>query len=190
MQTLRFADPETVTQYPLEIAAPMAWQPAPEGWCASVDLPDIPAHHAIAPSLSVVERLDLHFQFTLQAHDRAYPLHPVPDLREPPIAKAEKDKRIRTAIFQVLSHVVDFGVPLADAVARPRIHYDGERFQVEGGLPDESLDGLRKSFEVNVWEEKDLYFGGVHSVVPGGEPGPDPRRGGSGAVSDVTSTES
>jgi len=90
-------------------------------------------------------------------------------------------KRIRTALFQVISHVVDYHLAIEDAVRRPRIHFDGEGFQVEGGLESASLDTLRAKYPVNVWEDLDLYFGGVHAVVPLVDAGADPRRGGSSA---------
>lgn len=89
-------------------------------------------------------------------------------------------KRIRTALVQVISHVVDHGKDLAEAVLAPRVHFEGEALQVEGGHDEEALEHLReRGFRVNAWEGRDLYFGGVHAVAPAG-PGADPRRGGVG----------
>lgn len=85
-------------------------------------------------------------------------------------------KRIRTAIAQVLHQVVDFERPLDLAVAAPRLYWDGECLQVEPGFADDVLDSLQA--EVNEWKSKDLYFGGVHAVVPGVMGAGDPRRGG------------
>ena len=88
-------------------------------------------------------------------------------------------KRIRTAITQVISSIVDFGIPVQQAVEDPRIHWDGEIMQVEPCLPQESLAALQKHWPVNIWSNIDVYFGGVHTVLPGIAGGGDPRRGGS-----------
>ena len=88
-------------------------------------------------------------------------------------------KRIRTAITQVISSIVDFGIPAQQAVEAPRIHWDGDIMQVEPGLPKESLDALQKHWPVNIWSFIDVYFGGVHTVLPDIAGGGDPRRGGS-----------
>lgn len=91
-------------------------------------------------------------------------------------------KRIRTALFQVISHIIDFGVPLSEAVSAPRIHWDGEHIQVEPGLPERALEALRTRAPVNVWSERNLYFGGVNAVTPGQEAAADPRREGSALI--------
>jgi gamma-glutamyltranspeptidase/glutathione hydrolase len=88
-------------------------------------------------------------------------------------------KRIRTAITQVISSIVDFGIPVQQAVEAPRIHWDGEMMQVEPGLPLESLVALEQHWPVNIWSELDVYFGGAHTVIPNIAGGGDPRRGGS-----------
>ncbi len=87
-------------------------------------------------------------------------------------------KRIRSAILQVLSHVVDFGVDLQEAVDAPRIHWDGERLHAEPGLPDASLRFLRELWPLHVWPQQDVYFGGVQAVSPGRGGAGDRRRGG------------
>ena len=51
-------------------------------------------------------------------------------------------KRIRTAMLQVISLVVDFGLPLADAVTHPRVHWDGACVQAEPGIGAEALAEL------------------------------------------------
>jgi len=92
-------------------------------------------------------------------------------------------KRIRTALTQVVINCVCFGLPLKEAVERPRIHWDGQIFQVEPGFPEEVVDEFKKDFPVNVWNEIDVYFGGVHVVdTREGDAAGDPRRGGSSMV--------
>ena len=91
-------------------------------------------------------------------------------------------KRIRTAITQVLSSIVDFGIPVQKAVEAPRIHWDGEVMQVEPGLQQESIDALQKNWPINIWSAIDVYFGGVHAVLPYKDGGGDPRRGGAVSI--------
>ncbi len=86
--------------------------------------------------------------------------------------------RIRTALLQTISAVVDFEVDPADAVGRPRIHWDGAAFQVEPGFPADAVAALARLGPVNRWSDLNLYFGGVHAVSPAGHGGGDPRRAG------------
>jgi len=88
-------------------------------------------------------------------------------------------KRIRTAILQVLSNIVDFEKPVDAGVEMPRIHWDGDTLQIEPGLPAATVAALKQQWRVNIWREKNMYFGGVHTVAPGRGGGGDPRRGGS-----------
>jgi gamma-glutamyltranspeptidase/glutathione hydrolase len=94
-------------------------------------------------------------------------------------------KRIRTAILQVLINVVDFGMDIVQAVEAPRIHWDGEILQVEPALSQGSLDALRARWPVNVWSDRNVYFGGVHAVMPNDHGGGDPRRGGNAVTVDL-----
>jgi len=86
-------------------------------------------------------------------------------------------KRIRTAIPQVISNVIDFRIQVAEAVRMPRIHWDGAVLQVEPGFEEKSVDLLKDNWPVNIWNELNLYFGGVHTIFMG-KPAGDPRRGG------------
>lgn len=88
-------------------------------------------------------------------------------------------KRIRTAITQVISSIVDFNIPVQEAVEAPRIHWDGELMQVEPGYRQDSINALQEHWPVNLWSTIDVYFGGVHTVLPDIAGGGDPRRGGS-----------
>lgn len=90
-------------------------------------------------------------------------------------------KRIRSAITQVLTAVLDAELPLERAVAAPRLHWDGRALQLEPGLAEEVEAALGERWPVNRWNATDLYFGGVHAVAPGEAAG-DPRRDGAGIV--------
>ena len=94
-------------------------------------------------------------------------------------------KRIRTALVQVLSRLVDFGVPVQEAVEAPRMHWDGSTVQLEPGFNEAAVTSLAKRWPVNLWPSRDVYFGGVHAVVPGKEGAGDPRRGGAVSIVDI-----
>ncbi len=87
-------------------------------------------------------------------------------------------KRIRIAVSQVLTQVVDFGRSIQEAVSAPRLYWDGEKVQLEPGFSSEAVNHLRQKVDVNEWEARGVYFGGVHAVIPGVGGAGDPRRGG------------
>jgi gamma-glutamyltranspeptidase/glutathione hydrolase len=91
-------------------------------------------------------------------------------------------KRIRSALLQVIAHVLDAGLPVDEAVEHPRLHWDGERVQLEPGFPPAVASALRRQRPVVEWTTKDVYFGGVHAVLPGRRGAGDSRRGGAAAL--------
>ena len=91
-------------------------------------------------------------------------------------------KRIRTALLQVISNVVDFGMTVEQAIASPRLHWDGECVQLEPDFSDSVLEMLKQRWAINRWPVRDVYFGGVHAVSPLGEGMGDRRRGGHATV--------
>jgi len=88
-------------------------------------------------------------------------------------------KRIRTALSQVISNAVDFGMDPRSAVEAPRLHWDGSLVQLEPGISAEAVSALAARWPLNRWSQKNLYFGGVHAVGAGPVGAGDPRRGGS-----------
>jgi gamma-glutamyltranspeptidase / glutathione hydrolase len=93
-------------------------------------------------------------------------------------------ERIRSALTQVLAHLLDDGLALEDAITASRIHWDGRSVQVEPGLGAEAVAALAADRPVNVWQVTDLYFGGVNAVDTGGARVGDHRRGGTTAALD------
>jgi gamma-glutamyltranspeptidase / glutathione hydrolase len=92
--------------------------------------------------------------------------------------------KIITMVYHVISNVIDHRMPLADAVAAPRMHHQGlpDSLQVESdGFLPETLDSLRaRGHGVSARG----YWGDVEGIirVPSGWQGvSDPRRGGGGA---------
>ena len=92
--------------------------------------------------------------------------------------------RIRSAILQVLTNLVDFGMTAEEAVNAPRIHVEGDLLSVEDGFTSDEEHALAGSgLRTDRWSERNLFFGGVH-LVSQNESGlnaiGDPRRGGVG----------
>jgi len=91
--------------------------------------------------------------------------------------------RIRSAILQVISNLVDFALPLEQAVAAPRVHFESGLLNLEPPREPQALHMLEGEFpSQKLWDERNLFFGGTHSVERGGEGtlrgSGDPRRGG------------
>ncbi len=74
--------------------------------------------------------------------------------------------RIRTAILQVISNLLDFNLPLEVAVKSPRVHWEDCTFSIEPISQSESLEDLMlpDSTQVVLWQELNMFFGGVHAV--------------------------
>ena len=97
--------------------------------------------------------------------------------------------RIRSAILQVITNLVDFGMTPEEAIAAPRIHVEGDLLSIEGGFtPAEDAALAATGLQADLWPDRNLFFGGVH-VVAQGEDGlfaaGDPRRGGVGIQVDA-----
>jgi gamma-glutamyltranspeptidase/glutathione hydrolase len=76
-------------------------------------------------------------------------------------------KRIRTAILQVISNILDFKMSVSEAVDSPRIHWENNVLHVEPGFVEEEMNKttLPAHNQIVRWKEKNLFFGGVHSVL-------------------------
>lgn len=94
--------------------------------------------------------------------------------------------RIRSAVLQTISNILDFGLNANDAVNAPRVHFENNVLQLEGGIDASAVAELSgHGYKVNVWDSHHMYFGGAHMVlfhngvaVPAG----DRRRGGATAI--------
>jgi gamma-glutamyltranspeptidase/glutathione hydrolase len=90
--------------------------------------------------------------------------------------------RLRSAILQTVVSIVDGGMDLDAAVARPRIHPEGDGIDVEGGVPEQAIATLEADgHRLRRWDGRSLFFGGVAVAGwgPSGLSGSgDPRRGG------------
>ncbi len=95
--------------------------------------------------------------------------------------------RIRSAIMQVLSNLLDFRMDLDTAVNIARVHVESGALQCEAGFDSLAVYDLnRMGYPINRWSERSIYFGGVHTVTRTSDGGlyaaGDNRRGGSTAA--------
>jgi gamma-glutamyltranspeptidase/glutathione hydrolase len=91
--------------------------------------------------------------------------------------------RIRSAILQVLVNLVDFGMSLEEAVAAPRIHFEGDLLNLEPPMAAQVLTDLGTRWRlIKLWTAPSVFFGGAHSILrtAAGQliGAGDPRRGG------------
>jgi gamma-glutamyltranspeptidase/glutathione hydrolase len=75
--------------------------------------------------------------------------------------------RIFPTIALVISHVIDNGMSIQEAINAPRwFTMASGNIEVEGKLPYSTIAGLRNlGYTVTVRPDMDLFFGGVHAVL-------------------------
>lgn len=77
--------------------------------------------------------------------------------------------RIRTALFQVLANRCGMGMNLKEAIELPRIHYEDGKIDVEFSKAQDGVNDLlglaqTNHHKVTLWDECNMYFGGVNAV--------------------------
>lgn len=74
--------------------------------------------------------------------------------------------RIRSALMQVLSNVLDFKLPAEEAVEHARIHLERRILQCEAGTNTAAMDELESlGYQLNRWPNRSMYYGGAHTIV-------------------------
>lgn len=74
--------------------------------------------------------------------------------------------RIRTAILQVISNIIDFKMPVDIAVNSPRVHWENNIFNIEPGFSEEAIKAIMDDTnQLTLWNSKNMFFGGVHTVM-------------------------
>lgn len=74
-------------------------------------------------------------------------------------------ERIRSAILQVLSNLLDYNMSLNDTVNTARVHLENGVLQCEHGYDPIAVDQLEDwGYPVNRWPTRSIYYGGAHSV--------------------------
>jgi gamma-glutamyltranspeptidase/glutathione hydrolase len=136
--------------------------------------------------------LDLHLNSMLGERDliRA-PLEPgqrMESMMSPSLARDESGPvlaagaaggtRLRSALVQVVSAILDEGLDPEEAVARPRLHPAGAVVHFEPGFAPATGARLeQEGYESRAWAAQHHYFGGVSVITRSGASG-DPRRSG------------
>lgn len=98
--------------------------------------------------------------------------------------------RIRTAILQVISNVLDFGMDIETAVNAPRLHWERGALHLEPGYNRQKIEslGIPCDDDCTWWQNHNMFFGGVHAVAVGPDGAlsgvGDGRRGGACVVVD------
>lgn len=74
--------------------------------------------------------------------------------------------RIRSAILQVISNLVDWDHDLYSAVNEARVHYENDALDLEWGYREEAAVALeQRGYNVRRWSVMNLYFGGAHVAL-------------------------
>lgn len=71
--------------------------------------------------------------------------------------------RIRTAILQVISNIIDFKMPVDIAVNSPRIHWENNILNVEPEFSQEVANLAND--RLILWNKQNMFFGGVHTAM-------------------------
>lgn len=76
--------------------------------------------------------------------------------------------RIKTALFQVLNHLINGDKILKHAVEAPRMHFENGLLDLEPGFNPSDAEKLKKHHPIySEWHNHNLYFGGVNAVQTG-----------------------
>ncbi|HSL70393.1 MAG TPA: gamma-glutamyltransferase [Longimicrobiales bacterium] len=97
------------------------------------------------------------------------------------ITGARGGPRIISAVFQIVSNVIDYDLPLADALGGPRIHHQHlpDILYYEQGFPSQAAHALQALG--HTVQERSGYIGSAPTILRVGnhwEGAPDPRSGG------------
>jgi gamma-glutamyltranspeptidase/glutathione hydrolase len=97
--------------------------------------------------------------------------------------------RLRSAILQIVANVVAHGLGAQEAISRPRVYFEDDQLNLEGGIDPAVAVALEADgYDVVRWGDLNLYFGGASTVALDGagnlDAAGDPRRGGAGVVVD------
>jgi gamma-glutamyltranspeptidase / glutathione hydrolase len=91
--------------------------------------------------------------------------------------------RIRTALLQVISFLVDHRFAPDAAIDAPRLHLEGDHLDFEAVLPTSTQESLAREYgDHTVWPDRNMFFGGVHAAFRAADGAllgaGDPRRAG------------
>jgi gamma-glutamyltranspeptidase / glutathione hydrolase len=78
--------------------------------------------------------------------------------------------RIRSSVLQTAINILDFGKNIEDAVNGPRLHFENGKLDIEDGFPEDTIKKIKKEYpKANIWDGKNLFFGGANCVMVDGK---------------------
>ncbi len=78
--------------------------------------------------------------------------------------------RIKTAMFQVIWQLINENKTLDQSINHPRFHFENGKLDIEKGFSPQSLEKIKKHYQnINIWQNRSLYFGGINAVQHGGK---------------------
>jgi gamma-glutamyltranspeptidase/glutathione hydrolase len=76
--------------------------------------------------------------------------------------------RIKSAMFQVISRLINEQLTLKHAVEAPRMHFENGHLDIEPGFSAAQQSALQQAAPIHsMWHNHNLYFGGVNAVQTG-----------------------
>ncbi len=74
--------------------------------------------------------------------------------------------RIRTALLQTILNLLEFDMGLEQSISCPRIHFENKLLNIEPGYRPDVISALVDHYKnYKLWDEVNLFFGGVHAVM-------------------------
>ena len=86
--------------------------------------------------------------------------------------------RIRSAITQSILNYTVFDHSIEEVCHEKRVHFEKGQLFFEPGFDKSVIDKAKEHYEVTIFNEKSVFFGGVNAVTNDLIGGSDPRRGG------------
>lgn len=87
--------------------------------------------------------------------------------------------RIRSAITQTMNNYLDYGMNLHDSINAPRTHFEKGLVCMEPSIDEKIKQQIEKTYELQSFDDLNVFFGGVQAVNGKLEGGCDSRRGAS-----------
>jgi gamma-glutamyltranspeptidase/glutathione hydrolase len=160
-----------------------------DGNCASVTTTNGEGSGIVIPGCGIMmnnmlgeEDLNPHGFFSWPAGVR------LPSMMAPTIAMRDGEpelilgsagsNRIRSAIVEVCARYLGFAESISEAIEAPRLHFENDTLYLEPGMDSSFIESAKRRYEVNVFDEKSLFFGGVNAVTGDFDAGADGRRSG------------
>lgn len=76
--------------------------------------------------------------------------------------------RIKSALFQVINHLINGDKTLKQAIESPRLHFENGHLDIEPGFSQVDNKTIKSICSIHTeWRNHNLYFGGVNAVQAG-----------------------